>query len=579
MATYNSDNIAELYQRVVDKSISARQDKQWRNIRRNLITHTKGIIFDKIYKIFENETLEATKSVVNSYEPLTKGSIKKGIDNIARIFSNTQFRVMASGNTLSYLNDMKFFEQYAIDWIDTSVSTDPNSLGVWVLDKDRNWKFQIVESRFITSLGDDFISFIDLYGSDYNIVQDEDILSRYIDTGKNSCVETFMSDNKYIFNRKKIVYISKNQYIEINEVNGNKIESFIYDFPKELTVKPYSYTGTEYIEDDVFGSPVSEFIPFGNVALIQFRGFINSHNLFAYPRLEEIELPCDDCSNGYVPCDCENENECTTCNGTRERSCNTCKGSGYLSVQSLFKIYKRKILPETSGISNDYPSARFIMPDTAIFNYLKDTYKETLREAEKAIYVQQDDEGGQAISAEAREKKLQGMYSWLMRIGNVFYSNLEHAVSIYQQMQGDMNTVTIEKPISYAIIGEMEAFSILTSVLDSKSPSFLKAGHVKSFTDRYISKSNPIHKVLEVLQIVDPFIFYNNEDLTALSSYGLDTEDAKIHTYAFPMLMQMLAMDNLLIDKDSFDIAKLLNEKIKQKNTVTPLAERLNAVT
>ena len=68
------------------------------------------------------------------------------------------------------------------------------------------------------------------------------------------------------YERKHFIYITKTQYIEI-ELQSKKAITNIIPFEKE--VKPYIFTGVNQLSNYVFESPVQQFVPFGNIALLR----------------------------------------------------------------------------------------------------------------------------------------------------------------------------------------------------------------------------------------------------------------------------------------------------------------------
>lgn len=563
---YTEDNIKELYKMVNGGVIDARLGKLYAQIKKNIEVHTKGHLFDKVIKNFPNEAPEAQKQVISNYEPITKSGAWKGIDNIARIFGSTQFNVTASDTLIKQIASSKFYADYNNQWIYKSVASDPNSKAVWY-NKDGRWTINLIPTEFIKIQNKNEIAFIDLENSEYTITEDRETqLSKLV--GDGCCAETYYRAEKYNFTRTAYVYISKEQYITISEVKGDKnnlsIEANIINFKRPLSVAPYADTGVEMVSNGALHSPINAYLPFGNLALIKHRGFINAHNLFAYPRMEEVELPCEDCNQiGTIPCDCSGEDKCGSCNHQRERACPTCKGTKYVSIQSLFKIYKRRINGLDTNMPNDYPSAKFITPDVGIFEYMNRTWQEMLDRAERALYVQKQEDGGVAVSAEAREKMYQGMYSWLMRIANKYYSNLEHTLQILEDINGTGVNVEIEKPISYAIIGEMEGLNILNSIVIGDAPLFIKHSQVDNFIGRYFSAGNPIHKIVKVLKEVDIFSLYSSKDMSVMGAYGdLQDRHRVIHSYAYPLLMQLMAKDDEIKMLEVKEIVTLLENEL-----------------
>lgn len=574
---YEESNIVELLKIAENGELPKYKSFYFKKLKKELQVHTKGRLFEKIYELFPNEDPEATSHVINAYEPITMGSIWKGINNISRIIGNTAFNVTASERISQELEETKYYQNYAQQWIDISVSSDPNAVAVWV-EMNGKWEFRFIETCLIKSMNDEHIIFIDLDESEYEIVlsQHNSRVSKLSASNNHSkqVIESYTRDEEYVFTTKAYIYISKNQFIRFKRVGNDntKLEFSEVKMKHELKVRPYSYTGTSKIVEGVFNTPVSPFIPFGNIALLQHRAFTNIERLFGYPRMSEVELPCDapNCVSGLVPCAKTDENP----KGLED--CGACKGTGRKSTQSIFKVYKRQIDPNNPGFNEKAPPVEFITPDTEILKYNKDSYKESLASAEESVYVQQRQQTGNVESWKTRELALTEMYAWIIRNANQFYINLEHHLTIRDQIEGNYDMVTVEKPMSYAVINELEAFEILDVILKSDSPQFIKHSQIEAFLGKYISKGNNIHKIVDVLMMVDPFAFYTTKDIDTLSGQNDILEaDRFTHAYAFPLLIQMAISDRELLSNETSLVAEKLRKEIDTRRPKSDLQKNI----
>jgi hypothetical protein len=570
---YTIDNVSELVKRLKPDEAEIPEYKKhyFDKIKTELQVHTEGKLFSKVVEVFKNEDPESREFVLETYEAVTKGSIWRGIDNISRIFSHTGFDVHGDERTLESLKQSNFFNEYVDDFINISTAKDPNSLMVWKLEEDgKTWEAEFIETQFISILNKDEIAFVDLGSSDYEIKVDNRWLNTIpFESHLNQSIKvkkSYFEGTRYFFgDNVKFIYISKFQYIEIfKKAKESQAEVTIKNFDIPLK-SPYSYTGTHEIAEGVFESPMAPFIPFGNHALIQHRAYRAVETLFSYPRMSEVELPCDNCHQGMESCD--------PCLEFPEgvKTCTKCSGSGQLSMQSAFKIYKRKLYPDVPELNANVPPVQFFTPDIGILNYNKDAWKNTLQIGEDAIYIQQRVETGNVESAKSREKQLESMYSWLGRISSVVFSNIQDAVENYCLLTGT-NPIEINKPISFAIMSELEAFEYLNQIVSTQAPIFIKTTHIENFLNRYISKTSPVIQIVQILKKVDPFVFYPTSDLQTYSDSGIiNDQDWKVHVYAFPLLMQLYSQDPKLLNADESVIVRKLNEAIASKIVRDPL--------
>jgi hypothetical protein len=557
---YSEDNVKLL----VDKIQTGKQYEQYleyyyKKVKEELCVHTQGKLFDKVIKVFQNEEPESSKFVLDTYESVTKGSIWRGIDNLSRIFNNTGFDLTGDQETIKSLSESDFFSQYINDFVSTSTAIDPNSIQTWI-KKDDNWVSKFVRTDFINIINDNEIGFILEEESDYTLRVKSTRLGAISNYQPESKLvrNSYYEGVEYVWGEKMTyIYINKSQYIKIVTYKNNaevSIENF-----KETIISPYSFTGVEKIEKGVYHSAVAGFIPFGNHALIQHRTYRSVEAIFGYPRMSEVELPCENCVRGVESCDpCEEFPE-------GQRTCRNCHGSGFVSLQSPFKIYKRKLYPDAPELNGNIKPVEFFTPDIQILNYNAEAWKNTLQLGEDAIYIQQRTETGNVESAKSREKQLESMYSWLGRISSVIYQNLQNTLDNYSLITGS-GKVSVNKPISFAIMNELEAFDYLNTIVAADAPVFIKTSHIENFLNKYISRTSPVIKIVDILKRVDPFVFYTTKDLQTLSDSGvINDRDWRVHSYAFPMLMMLYTREPELFNEDYEVIEKKLMQLLETK--------------
>jgi hypothetical protein len=278
--------------------------------------------------------------------------------------------------------------------------------------------------------------------------------------------------------------------------------------------------------------------------------------MFSYPRISEIETPCDNvsCHGGQ-----------TNTNGV-PGSCTRCGGSGYVTVQSPYKVYKKKI---DSGVTDPEvlknllaaPPVSFHTPEVSILNYSKDSWKEYLAMAEEAVYIQQKRLTGNVESAKAKDIDKEGEYSWTRSVSHALHSDLKKVLQAFEDYLNPRGVeVSLDEPTSFALVTEAEAFEALSYIIGSEAPVMVKAQQVDNFVHKYINKSSPFIKALEVLKLLDPLLYYSNKEAQSFKASGVITPAQwAVHVYAYPVIMQMYQKDKTVFTQD----AEALAEKAK----------------
>ncbi len=554
----------------------------------NLQVHTKGLMLDKITGLYPNEHPESQQHCIKSYESITKGSIWKAINNIIRIFNNSSYSIQISDATKKVIEDYQdiegsLFSQFLEDWIKYAIATDPNGICVTYPPEYTDDLYRYVCYSDLVYVSDDILIFKSEKESQFQIelIDRECVNEVFVDytdsekgqlNVKHGTVKTYnrQLEKKYL----KTVYhiFTKTHFIRFYKENeGDSQFSYEYiQFPYEQPSLPYFENGGVEVEKNVYESFVAPFIPFGNLALMSHRNQRASDLMFSYPRMSEVQQACDTChGTGYLDKACTN-------------ICNDCKGSKYKAIQSPYKVYRKtQDSFDTDGKVFSTPSVEFYTPDVGILNYNNEQWKKYLKQAEQAVFVQQKLETGNVQSADSKEYDREELYAWLANISKVLYNNLEMFLQYLENyVTGNPIDVSVERPYSYAILTESEAFDALSKMLASQAPVPLKASQIDNFINKFISESSPVKRALQILKKYDLLLYHSNDDVVSAKSNGfVDNKLCQIHTLAYPVLIKMYETDKTLFDQEDDQIIEKLSAEVdtydRSKDLKTTL---LNAV-
>jgi hypothetical protein len=541
----------------------------------NLQVHTKGLMFDKVTGLYPNENPESQKHCVNSYESITKGSIWKAINNIIRVFNNSSYNLQISDKTKAVVDQYQdkegsFFSQFLEDWIKNSVATDPNGICVAYPPEYSDDLYRYVCHKDIVAFPtDDILIFISELESEkkYEFCDTESTREIFFDyenldgraNVRHGTVKTYNRrlETKYL----NTVYhvFTKTHFIRFfkTEAGQTQWEYEYIAFNKELDTLPYFENGGVEIEYDVYESFVQSFVPFGNLALMSHRNQRAIDLMFAYPRMSEVQTECDSCQGqGWVTCE------------TGKETCHRCRGSKYISIQSPYKVY-RKVPNENFDPNNEIlktPSVEFYTPPVGIIDYTSKQWQQYISLAEMAVFVQQKVETGNVQAAKSKEIDREELYAWLANISKVLYNNLQMFLQYLENyVSSNPITVTVERPYSFAILTESEAFIALDAILTSPAPIAIKANNVDNFVNKFISESSPVKRALSILKKYDLLLYYSDDELTNLKGLGIiDSMMLQKHTLAYPVIIKLYEQDNNLFNlEDDQIIVKMDQEMLK----------------
>jgi hypothetical protein len=544
----------------------------------NLQVHTKGQMLDKVTGLYPHEHPDSQRHVVQSYESITKGSIWKAINNIIRVFNNSSYNIQISDKTRSIIeeyqrNEGSFFSQFLESWIKYAVAEDPNGLCVTYPLEYTDDLYRYVCFKDIISITDEILIFKSYEESEKKIELLEEQYCReffwdyqYSKDGlphpnsRSTTVRTYNRrlDTKYL---NTVFHVfTKTMFIRFFKDNPSQTEyqyQFI-KFGKELDTLPYFENGGVEIEPDLYESFVQPFVPFGNLALMAHRNNRAVDLMFAYPRMSELQTECDKCNAiGYLMSEDNTKVTCDKCHGNR-----------YITAQSPYKVYIKTADNNfnTDGKIITEDSVKFYTPDTGILNYAQEQPGYYLEKAEEAVFVQQKIKTGNVEAAKSKELDQEGLFAWLYNISKVLYGNLEMFLQYMENYNGTGFEVSVERPYSFAILSESEAFEALTTLLASNAPTFMKGPQIDNFINKFVSESSPVKRFLEILKKYDPLLYLSNEDIASNKGLGaIQTKELIRHVYAFPTLTRLYGLNPNLFEQEDDKIIEQVDKEIQAK--------------
>jgi hypothetical protein len=578
------EQIPALIQAAQTKILDNWKKDYFEKVAKALQVHTKGQLFNKVDTLFPNEHPDSKAHCIATYEPITKASIWKGINNLQRIFAHSSFSYQVGDQLADWLadyeyNGMNLLNYFLQEWIAKAVSEDPNGLFViyppdWAAERGM-CPVQWVRSDLIKSVTRDAVAFISEHDSEVEYTYESTVVSRKVfeDPSVNAlnaitCTEVSYNQRLKVKVVKEVVHLFTRDgfLIYTPAAKKNEFEATIVDFADPLTYIP-AFPGGGNIADKadipLFESFVQPFVPFGNLALIQHRNHRAVDLQFSYPRMSELQMPCDHkgCAGGKVKCQKTN----TYPDGFMP--CPKCRGNGYTTVQSPYKVYNPRYDPNDQNENKhlNVDPVKFYSPDVGIINYSKDAWKDYLKQAETSIFVlQKVYTATNPESAESKDKDLEDMYAWLLNPSKVFYNNLRFLLQALEDyISRSPSTVSVERPFSFAILTEGEAFLAMDRILQSTAPVFIKGNQVDNFVSKFVSKDSPVIRALAVLKQFDPLLFYSATDVQTFKGANVISADMyKTHVLAYPVMLKLYQQDREFFNQEDSAIIEQLTKEI-----------------
>jgi hypothetical protein len=576
----------ELVSFVINGKLPEWQRKLFKKNSEAVKVHSQGHIFYKIDRLFPNEHPESKLHRILSFESITEASFGRAANNINRIFRNSSYTVEASEKTIQEANETKyegqnFFTWFLDQWVKYALKTDPNSMIVVYPPEyveEKNIKPCVfVETCYFKKLTDDVFVFI----------SEEESEIEYELKEMDICSEVFYDqtiNKRNVRQAQKNTYTPKLEYKIIRPVYHAFFKGFgfvrieqlaggqgyeVTEYPFEPEFNPFMNVGGEKGQKDINKSFLHPFVPFGNLALLQHSQHTAVNFTFSFPRMSEIQTPCDaGCQDGFIVC----EDPTDILVFGDQKKCIKCNGTGFTSNQSPYKVYIKQYDPYNGTGSPDEAKyldtddVKYYSPPTDVLNYSKDEWKNYLEMAEVAVYINQRVKTGNTPSAESKNIDRDDMFAFLARVAQSYFSRLRFALQAQENYNvPSPSVVSVETPYSFAILTEAEAFEALKGILSSDMPVMLKASQVEGFINKFVSQTSPIRRFVDVLKIIDKLLWYTNNEISGFKANGIvKPEQYATHVFAFPVLQNMYFDDKSLFLQDINTIVNNLKEQLKE---------------
>lgn len=558
------------------KDLPEWQRKLYQQYAEEIQVHSRGELFYKIDNLFPNEHPMSKEHRVLAFESVTKGSFWKGVNNVIRIFQNSSYSLEASENTVEFVSDHNFDKQnlfsfFLEKWCNTALADDCNSIvAVYPFEyvKAKNVpQVVIIPSKHVKYIDSETIVFISEDESEkkYDLSSGRITQTVYDNTiGTLNMIDIPVRNT--LSKRTEITFVRK--VYHVFTLQGfyrvaQKEDSSEYDFAYWMHNKnflPCFTVGGMDAGHGVFQSFFSVFCPFGNLALLQHSQHTAVNFTFSFPRMSEIEVPCDaiGCNGGFVTVEYSPDFP------SGKKPCEVCLGVGYTTNQTPYKTYKRRF--DADKFDNgtiqalNFDDVKFYTPDTNILNYSKEEWKDYLELAEQTVYVPQPIKTGNVQSAKSKEIDREDRYNFLSKIAKVFYDRLRTLMQCFENyLNANPIDISINIPYSFAIESEMEAFEALQVILISDAPIIIKANKVETFINKFVSQSSPVRRFFTILKKIDLLLFYSDSQIQGQKIGGVVTvKQWAVHVYAFPVLSRMFYEDRTIFDlQDDQIIVKL----------------------
>ena len=532
--------------------------KEWERVRDEMVVHTKGEFPTKIVdETRPNEPKAIKEYRAKIYEPVTKYPINKAIDSLSRVLSSSNARVEMPSDLKEYLSTQRFHiadqkgvsEPMSFMALMSKVVLrldieDPNGRWLWMPVHPNQ---PDVPARL--TMENEQISIAAVYVQSSQIVDaNAHVLSfKARETGivTTSNGTQIAKPIYWIYTQKEVVKATPSRIKEDGTV--------VYDF--DLW---YQYSTAP--EGEASDFPQIPAIVLGGEIMQDGNGWSFYESYFSGyvpPANDCIRAKTDDDAvrvRANFPIVEEKGQKCPTCNGagsvSKDGGKETCSGCNGQRVISVSKGPFSTLVNEPPS-NTDHPdwlkkaAIQFHSPDVDILKRSNETWREFLRDAEKAVNLQFIEE---AQSGEAKKVDREQKFDMLTKISQNFYLNIiKNSLEIIQAYlvvnPSERERITVGEPTSFSLKTSDDIYQEIGEMGKNGVPAPMILNSIRQLSSKLYNDDPVGSKIMEVLEVYDSAITLTPTEVNQLkASGGLTTRDAVIHSNGYKV-MRLIAND------------------------------------
>lgn len=563
--------------------------KDWDNVREQMIVHTRGVFPEKLVKKTRpNEPEDIQQYREDIWEPVTTDPINRAIDSLVRTVVNSNYNITYPKKLGEYLQEKKFtaitkrgmleslsFIQYIEKVVFRIDIDDPNGALTWFPvnaddallppsenppDKEVDISPIYVPSSRIMDVTREVFAF----EHDKKIVIEEQKFPAY-----------------YIMTKKAIYYYYP---IRLDEKNEPVYTSQIwYEISSELSDEnaldevPVIVLGGEIVENDegylYYHSFFQGFIAPGNDCLRSKTDDDAVRVRMNFPIIEEKGQLCKECSGAGLVTDKE---------GKKKVKCDGCGGRGAVVSKGPYSTYV--IEPPKSNEEPGFaerPAVAFRHPEIGILEHSNKTWRQFKKDAETSVNLTYIDE---AQSGKAKEIDREQKYDKLFKIsknlfGNIILRSLNLIDAYLNPIKSDRKSSTVIEPTNFQIKTANDLIEEVTELKKGEAPAHLILSAIETLNQRLYSGDPTKLKISNILIVWDSLLTYTADEINSLKATTVtavtDRELVK-HINGSSILYELSLDENFLTKKPEKILEEAdvkLDELIAKRGPQIPIGQ------
>jgi hypothetical protein len=501
---------------------------KWEEIFTKMAVHTRmHKPTDLMLQRRPNEDPEIHQYRLDTYEPITYGSMNKAFDSLNRLFSNVNYKIVADDKTQAYLLGRNFcgqtFRQFMqVESLKRTIE-DPNGVLVW-LPGGPGMEDNAMEVRPYPEL---------VYSYQIHDIQTEVFSYLSNETVDITVGGTHVNGQVYYIFTKDTFY--KWKQISTDGSLRFKLETgYVHNFG----MIPGIVFGGDKNADGFYFSFFQSYVAFGNEAIRQFSDWVAVMVTSIFPYVEEFYLDCELHLNERLDTEIQpGDEKYSSAEPKLKPMARTPYGKRIRRVATGDETLGEKVLPA------DVPSIRFISPDISVAQYSGDSWDRLMERAEDSLHLIR-----KAASNVSEETKLLEMETHGAMIGKIGDNLLDWQMLFSVRfISGYLNNstktfdnITVIRSSDWRVRTEADIVQELATATEKNLPSFFIAANTKELARKKYS-GNPLElKIFEVLLRIDTMYFYKFEQKESLFlANSITKEQHAITVHGYGILTQL----------------------------------------
>lgn len=555
----------DLLQDYISRSVDPKLRELWVNIYEQMIVHTRGKQPTTLLDINRpNEPKDIKKYRIDTYFPITRDPIEKGLNSATHLIKQSDYKVVASDELKKYIsvttfesaisiNRLNIFDLIFRSFLQISIE-DPNGCifampinpygGVpndLAPNERPDFEFKYVASKYIKYIDKDVLIY---ENGEVKLGTAKTKHKVYVVVDKNDIVimmPTSLNNEGDVVYTPQLYYKLAFDFVPFRVLGG--IETIKDAELKDKTIKDFK----------LFDTYFTAYNSLANYTIIAMTETVAVKQRFSYPQVEMIASVCNTCKGAKTVL----QGDCllNKCNHERGKcvsaTCSDCGGRGTQIYSGPYGVIMKDPPKSIDGnVQNDIDTVKYYSPPMEGIAVNKEWLLYMTDRMEKSISIYQSP--ANTASGVSKEYDLEQKRDFISVIGDNEMNLLEFSLQCLASYMFDKVKPQVIKPKKYELRSKDDIIADIAKV------SVIDKSLSKGLAQEYIEKEYDgiDRRVMDLLIENDIYYGYSLDELAKLKAMQmLSTPAFDFHIQGFKAIYSVL---------EEYKDQQITNERIIQ---------------